>query len=52
MDFKKVRELIHSERTSRDSIRFVMHDLKRWNSKLQTLKQTADELLEWLFMKS
>lgn len=52
MDYKKARELIRSGRTSRDSIRFVMHDLKRWNSKLQVLKQTADELLEWLFMKS
>lgn len=52
MDYKKARELIRSGRTSRDSIRFVMHDLKRWNMKLQALKQTADELLEWLFMKS
>lgn len=52
MDYKKARELIRSGRTSRDSIRFVMHDLKRWNSKLQALKQTADELLEWLFMKN
>ncbi len=52
MDYKKARELIRSERTPRDSIRFVMHDLKRWNSKLQVLRQTADELLEWLFMKS
>ena len=52
MDFKNARELIRSGRTSRDSIRFVMHDLKRWNSNLQVLKQTADELLEWLSMKS
>jgi len=52
MDYKKARELIRSGRTSRDSIRFVMHDLRRWNSKLQALKQTADELLEWLFMKN
>jgi len=52
MDYKKARELIRSSRTSRDSIRFVMHDLKRWNSKLQALKQTANELLEWLFMKN
>lgn len=52
MDFKKARELIRSGRTSRDSIRFVMHDLKRWKSKLQVLKQTAEELLEWLSMKS
>ena len=42
MDYKKARELIRSGRTSRDSIRFIMHDLKRWNSKLQALKQTAD----------
>ncbi len=29
MDFKKARELIRSEYTSRDSIRFVMHDIKK-----------------------
>ena len=52
MDYKEARETIRSERTSRDSIRFVMHDLKRWNLKLQSLKQTIDELLEWLFMKN
>jgi len=52
MDFQKARELIRSGRTSRDSIRFVMHDLKRWKLKLQALKQTAEELLEWLSMKS
>ncbi len=52
MDYKKARERIRSERTSRDSIRFVMHDLKRWNSKLQDLKQKANELIKWLFMKN
>ena len=52
MDFKKARVQIRSERTSRDSIRFIVHDLKRWNLKLRDLKQKADELLEWLFMKN
>lgn len=52
MDFKKARELIRLERTSRDSIRFVMHDIKKWNSKLQDLKQKANELIKWLFMKN
>ena len=52
MDYKKARELIRSERTSRDSIRFVMHDLIRWNSKLQDLKQKANELIKWLMIKN
>ena len=52
MDYKKARGLIRSERTSRDSIRFVMHDLIRWNSKLQDLKQKANELIKWLMMKN
>jgi len=52
IDYKKARELIHSKRTSRDSIRFVIHDLIKWNSKLQDLKQKANELIKWLFMKN
>lgn len=52
MDFKKARELIRSERTARDSIRLIMHDLKRWNSKLHDLKQKAKELIKWLIMKN
>jgi len=48
MDYSKARQLIRSERTSRDSIRFVMHDLIKWNSKLQDLKQKANELIKWL----
>ena len=52
MDFKKARELIRSERTSRDSIRFIMHDIEKWNSILQDLKQKANELIKWLFMKN
>ena len=52
MDYKKAREQIRSERTSKDSIRFVMHDLIKWNSKLQDLKQKANELIKWLFMKN
>lgn len=52
MDYEKAREQIRSERTSRDSIRFIMHDLIKWNSKLQDLKQKAHELIKWLFMKN
>jgi len=52
MDYKKAREKIRSDRTSRDNIRFVMHDLVKWNSKLQDLKQKANELIKWLFMKN
>jgi len=52
MDYTKARQLIRSERTSRDSIRFVMHDLIKWNSKLQDLKQKANELIKWLLMKN
>lgn len=52
MDYTKARKLIRSERTSRDSIRFIIHDLEKWNLKLQDLKQKADELLECLFMKN
>jgi hypothetical protein len=52
MDYKKAREQIRSERTSRDSMRFVIHDLKKWNLKLQDLRQKANELIKWLFMKN
>ncbi|MHA1492211.1 MAG: hypothetical protein ACTSRI_21490 [Promethearchaeota archaeon] len=31
MDYEKAREQIRSERTSRDIIRFIMHDLIKWN---------------------
>lgn len=52
MDFKKARELIRSERTARDSIRLIMHDLKKWKSKLQELEQLAMEFMEWLIVKN
>lgn len=52
MDYAKARKLIRSERTSRDNIRFVMHNLIRWNLKMQDLKQKANEFVEWLFMKN
>jgi hypothetical protein len=29
MDYKKAGEIIRSERTSRDSLRFIVHDLKK-----------------------
>ena len=52
MDHAKARELIRSKRTSRDSIRFVMHDLMKWNLKLDDLKQKADVLLDWIITKN
>jgi len=52
MDYAKARKLIRSERTSRDNIRFVMHDLIRWNLKMQDLKQKIKEFVEWLSMKN
>jgi len=52
MDHAKARELVRLERTSRDSIRFVMHDLMKWNLKLEDLKQKADVLLERIITKN
>ena len=52
MDFSKARDIIRSERTSRDSLRFIMHDLIKWNLKLQDLRQCANDLLEWIIMKN
>ena len=52
MDYGKAREIIRLERTSRDSIRFVMHDLAKWNLKLENLKQSANDLLEWIITKN
>lgn len=52
VDYKKARNLIRSERVLRDNIRFIIHDVKRWNSKLHSLMEKANELLEWLFMKN
>ncbi len=52
MDYTKARKLIRSERTSRDSIRFIMHDLEKWKLKLRDLKQNASDLLEWIVMKN
>jgi len=52
MDYSKARDIIRSERTSRDSLRFIMHDLIKWNLKLQDLKQSANDLLEWIITKN
>lgn len=52
MDFTKARELIRLERTSRDNIRFIMHDLARWNLRLHDLKQSANDLLERIITKN
>ena len=52
MDFSKARTIIRSERTSRDNIRFIMHDLAKWTLKLQDLKQSANDLLECIITKN
>ena len=52
MDYTKARELIRSERTPRDSLRFIMHELKKWNLKLNDLKQSANDLLECIITKN
>jgi len=52
MDYTKARELIRLERTPRDSLRFIMHELKKWNLKLKDLKQSANNLLECIIMKN
>jgi hypothetical protein len=52
MDHAKARELIRSERTSRVSMRFVMHDLEKWKLKLIDLKQSANKLLECIITKN
>jgi len=52
MDHQKARELIRSERISRDSIRYIIHDPEKWASKLEELKQKFEDLLELLLMKT
>lgn len=52
MDHQKARELIRSERISRESIKFIVHDPKRWALKLEDLKQKCKDLLELLLMKT
>lgn len=52
MDHVKARELIRSERSSRDSMRFIMHDTLKWKLKLQDLKQCANLLLELIIKKN
>lgn len=52
MDFILARELIRSERTSRDNIRFIVHDRIKWNLKLQDLKQSANDLLDCIIKKN
>jgi len=51
MDHQKARKLIRSERITRDSIRYIIHDPEKWASKLEELKQKFKELLESLLMK-
>jgi len=36
--FKKARLLIRSERTSRDSLRFIVHDLKKWEHEITSFE--------------
>ena len=52
MDHVKARKLIRLERTSRDSIRFIIHDTVKWNLKLKYLKQSAKDLLECIITKN
>lgn len=52
MDHQKARELIRSERTSRDSIRYIVHDPAMWASKIEELKKKFKDLLESLLMKT
>jgi hypothetical protein len=52
MDHQKARELIRSERITRDSIRYIIHDPEKWASKLEELKQKFKDLLELLLMKN
>ena len=51
MDHQKARELIRSERTSRNSTRYIIHDPEKWASKLEELKQKFEHLLELLLRK-
>ena len=52
MDHQRARELIRSERTSRQNTRFIIHDPKRWALRLKDLKQKCKDLLELLLMKN
>jgi precorrin-6B methylase 2 len=52
MDHQKARKLIRSERTSRDSIRYILHDPERWAIKIEELKKKFKDLLESLLMKT
>ena len=52
MDRQKARKLIRSERTSRDSIRYILHDPERWAIKIEELTKNFKVLLESLLMKT
>jgi len=52
MDHQKARKLIRSERTSRDSIRYILHDPERWAIKIEELTKKLKILLESLLMKT
>ena len=52
MDHQKARKLIRSERTSRDSIRYILHDPERWATKIEELTKRFQILLESLLMKT
>jgi len=51
-DHQKAKELIRSERISRESIKFTVHDPKKWALKIEDLKQKCKDLLELLLMKN
>lgn len=50
MDYSKACTLIRSERISRESIKFIIHDPKKWDLKLEDLRQKFKELSKSLFM--
>ena len=52
MDYSKACKLIRSERISRESIRFIVHDPKKWVIKLEDLRNKFKELLKSLLMKT
>ena len=49
MDHQKARELIRSERTSMDSIRYIIHDLAMWASKIEELKKKVQGFIRVTF---
>lgn len=51
-DHQKARDTIRLERISRDSIKVIVHDPKKWANKIEELRNKCKELLEHLLMKN